>query len=144
MEILRWLLGLSVLLVLVGLVWFFYNPFTYPYFDWEFTDKWSDHNVMWHIDKFLLDDANFKRIMDHEKQVQAWKRTCESRMPCGWLYKHRILQYSACLDEGHTYRFLVKRHKNERIRHKQEACTCLSLEWLMWRYQMLCENKEKC
>lgn len=124
------------------------NPFSYPYFIYEF-DVSGKRNVQVedYIDRFLCDGRNWLDLMAHEQVIQQWKIDTEKHIQSCVLKKYRARQYHKILDDKKAYRFLTTRNQT-RYRQQNYVKTAYTVpafdsgllvnwEWLEERYNKL-------
>lgn len=93
------------------------NPFHYPYFVERF-DVSGRRNVKIDdlIDRFMLEPANWEKIVAERSYIQEWKAQQEEYLKTCSLRKRRERQYAEALDDAHAFQFVTCR---EQTRYKQ-------------------------
>ncbi len=93
------------------------NPFHYPYFVERF-DVSGRRNVKIDdlIDRFMLEPANWEKIVAERSYIQEWKAQQEEYLKTRSLRKRRERQYAETLDDAHAFQFVTCR---EQTRYRQ-------------------------
>lgn len=93
------------------------NPFHYPYFVERF-DVSGRRNVKIDdlIDRFMLEPANWEKIVAERSYIQEWKARQEEYLKTCSLRKRRERQYAEALDDAHAFQFVTCR---EQTRYRQ-------------------------
>lgn len=93
------------------------NPFHYPYFVERFVVS-GRRNVKIDdlIDRFMLEPANWEKIVAERSYIQEWKAQQEEYLKTCSLRKRRERQYAETLDDAHAFQFVTCR---EQTRYRQ-------------------------
>ena len=143
-----------VIIVIVTIAYILYrvfkSPFEYPYFVYRF-DVSGKRNVRIDdcIDRFLCDDANWKKLQLHQSRIEFWKQRSLAYLNKCRFKNLRMEQYRAAIDDGNAFRFETVRGQTRyrqynyvrtayKVQSFNSACS-VSWWWLERRHQQLKE-----
>ncbi len=111
------LIGLSVIVVAIVLIFALKSPFHFPYFEYDF-DVSHRRSVQTEdlIDEFLIEDR-MQSIENHQVAIERWKHECKDKISkYTFLKKYREKQFKKSIDDQNAYVFYVNR---QQTRYKQ-------------------------
>ena len=126
------------------------NPFSYPYYTYEFDVSGKRNvNIEDYIDRFLCDPKNWRSIQQHEQTIRRWKRDSLEFVQNSRLRKYRYKQYQSVLDDENAYYFETVRSQT-RYRQRNyrkipytvttsDSGMVANWQWLAERYSQLDE-----
>lgn len=142
------LLGLGAGSVIIAiLVSYIRSPFSFPYMDISI-DVSGKRNPQCEdaIDRWI-NEGNMSDIRHHQKKLESWECAAEEKIAKSIFKRRRRAQYEKCLDEEHTYRFLLSRDQTRyrQVNYQRYSYTVAntvgsfscSYEWLVDRDNQL-------